>query len=134
LDLHPGLAHSGRSYDPSREAELWSLTRVLEHLAGYVVRRKVDPQGKIRVYNNQRHVGRERIGEMVWVSLDPVERRWVVADESGREFRRVDATELTEEAIRGQRMTYRTVTRPAPMTQAVLLDRPDAQPPVSQAQ
>jgi hypothetical protein len=64
-DLHPGLAHSGRPYDPSREAELWSPGRVLDHLANYVVRRKVDPQGKIRVYNNQRHVGRERIGQMV---------------------------------------------------------------------
>jgi hypothetical protein len=68
------------------------------------------------------------------VSLDPVERRWVVADESGSGFRRVEATEVTEEAIREQRMTYRTSTRPAPMAEAVLLDRPDAQPPVSEAQ
>jgi hypothetical protein len=53
-----------------------------------------------------------------------------VADESGQEFRRVDAT---EEAIRGQRMTYRPSTQPAPMTEAALLDRPDAKPPTGQA-
>jgi len=98
-----------------------------------VVRRKVDPQGKDRVYNNQRFVGRERAGQFVWVSLDPVERRWVIADESGREFRRVEATELTTEAVRGLHMVYRTQTRPSPQTDPVLLDRPDADDPPSGA-
>jgi hypothetical protein len=58
-ERYPGLAHSGRGYDPAREAEVWALARVLEDLAGYVVRRKVDPQGKVRVYNHPRFVGRE---------------------------------------------------------------------------
>ena len=91
----------------------------------------MDPQGKYRVYNNQRFVGRERAGQYVWVSLDPVERRWVIADESGREFRRVEATELTTEAVCELRMVYRTVTRPSPQTEPVLLDRPDADHPPS---
>jgi hypothetical protein len=102
---------------------------LLDHLAGYVVRRKVDPQGKYRGYNNQRFVGRERAGRYVWVSLDPVERRWVVADETGREFRRVEATELTTQAVCGLRMVYRTTTRPSPQTEPVLLDCPDADDP-----
>ena len=127
--VYPGLAHSGRAYDRTAEAEQWRLERVLDHLAGYVVRRKVDPQGKYRVSNNQRFVGRERAGQFVWVSLDPVERRWVVADESGREFRRVEATELTTEAVCRLRMVYRTLTRPSPQTEPVLLDRPDADAP-----
>ncbi len=128
-ERYPGLAHAGRPYDPAREPEAWSLARLLEHLTDYVVQRKVDPQGKIRVYNNQRFIGRQWIGKVMWVSLDPVERRWVVADESGREFRRVEASELTEEAIRGLRMTYRASTRPAAVTEAVGRDRPDARPP-----
>lgn len=127
--MYPGLAHSGRVFDPTTEAEEWRLERVLDHLAGYVVRRKVDPQGKYRMYNNQRFVGRERAGQFVWVSLDPIERRWVIADESGREFRRVEATELTAEAVCGLRMVYRTQTRPSPHTEPVLLDRPDADLP-----
>jgi len=126
---YPGLTHSGRGYDPTADADEWRLERVLEHLAGYVVRRKVDPQGKYRVSNNQRFVGRERAGQFVWVSLDPLERRWVIADESGREFRRVDATELTAELVRGLRMVYRTQTRPSPRTDPALLDRPDADGP-----
>lgn len=127
--MYPGLAYSGRVYDPAVEVEEWRLERVLEHLAGYVVRRKVDPQGKYRVYNNQRFVGRERAEQFVWVSLDPIERRWVIADESGREFRRVEANELTAEAVCGLRMVYRTQTRPSPQTEPVLLDRPDADGP-----
>lgn len=132
--VYPGLAHSGRAYDPATEAAEWQLERVLDHLAGYVVRRKVDPQGKYRVYNNQRFVGRERAGQFVWVSLDPVERRWVIADESGREFRRVEATELTTEAVCGLRMVYRTTTRPSPQTEPVRLDRPDADGPSAGAE
>ena len=131
-ELYPSLTQAGRPYDPAREAEAWQLTRVVDHLTGYVVQRKVDPQGKIRLYNNQRHVGHDHVGQLVWVSLDPLERRWVVTDEAGHEFRRVEATELTAEAVHELRMVYRSTTRPAPMTEPVLCQRPDAVPPEQQ--
>jgi hypothetical protein len=119
LRAHPGLAHSGRAYDASREEELWDLERLTTHLAGYALRRKVDGQGKISIYNTQRFIGRERKGEWVWVTFDPVERRWVVADERGQEIRRVDAPEVSREAVIGMRMCYRVPCRPAPSAQPV---------------
>ncbi len=54
----------------------------------------------------------------------------MVADEAGREFRRVEATELTADAVRGLAMVYRSQTRPAPQSDPVVLDRPDADRPI----
>jgi hypothetical protein len=128
MAAHPGLAHSGRAYKRSREEALWDLQRVANHLAQYVIRRKVDPQGKIRVYNTPRSVGRDRIGQWVWVSLDPEERRWVVADERGLEIRRVDAPEVSREAVMGLKMCYRLPCRPAPSAEPVARDEPAKSP------
>jgi transposase InsO family protein len=112
LAAFPTLAHSGRLYALSDEEVLWELERVTEELSRYVIRRKVDPQGKIRVYNTPRSVGRDRIGQWVWVSLDAEERRWVIADERGLEIRRVEAPEVSREAVMGVKMCYRTPGRP----------------------
>lgn len=114
LATHPELAHSPRHYARQDEGSLWQLDRVVEHLSEYVIRRKVDPQGKIRVYNTPRSVGRDRGGRWVWVSLDAEERRWVIADERGLEIRRVEAPEVSREAIMGLKMCYRLPSRPAP--------------------
>jgi hypothetical protein len=114
LDAHPGLAHSGRLYEPRAEAATWDVRRLRDHLAEYVIRRKVDPQGKIRVYNTPRFIGREWVGRFVWVTFDPEESVWVVQAERGQELRRVPAPEVTAEVIRDLRMTYRTPGRPAP--------------------
>jgi hypothetical protein len=112
LAAYPTLAHSGRPYALSDEDGLWELERVTEELSQYVIRRKVDPQGKIRVYNTQRSVGRDRVGQWVWVSLDAEERRWVIADERGLEIRRVEAPEVSRDAVRGLKMCYRIPSRP----------------------
>jgi hypothetical protein len=117
--LYPGLAHSGRPYSLEGEDRLWDLQRVVEHLSEYVIRRKVDPQGKIRVYNTPRSVGRDRIGQWVWVGLDAEERRWVIADERGLEIRRVEAPEVSRQAIMGLKMCYRLPSRPAPSAEPV---------------
>jgi hypothetical protein len=114
IELYSGLAHSGRPYSLEAEDRLWDLQRVVEHLSEYVIRRKVDSQGKIRVYNTQRSVGRDRVGQWVWVSLDAEESRWVIADDRGLEIRRVEAPELSREAVRGLKMCYRQPCRPAP--------------------
>lgn len=121
LDAHPGLAHSGRAYDPHAEAALWDGRRLRDHLAEYVIRRKVDPQGKIRVYNTPRFIGREWIGRFVWVVFDPEESVWVVSAEDGREVRRAPAPEVTAEVVRDLRMTYRTPGRPAPCVEPVAI-------------
>jgi hypothetical protein len=111
LEAYPDLAHARRPYTLSDEDGLWELERLTEKLLQYVIRRKVDPQGKFRVYNTPRSVGRERVGQWVWVSLDPEETRWVIADERGLEIRRVEAPEVSREAVMGLKMCYRLPSR-----------------------
>jgi hypothetical protein len=119
---YPELAHSGRPYDSIREEAMWDLTRLTEHLAEYAIRRKVDSQGKISVYNTQRFVGREFTGRMVWVTFDPVEVQWLVSDETGHQLRRVPAPEVSRDAVIGMRMMYRLPCRPAPRADPVARD------------
>jgi hypothetical protein len=110
----PGLAHSGRAYRPEAEASLWDLERVKAHLAQYVVRRKVDPLGKVSVYNRPRPVSRAWIGKGVNVGFDAQECCWVATADDGEELRRIPAPEVSREAVMGLRMCYRLPCRAAP--------------------
>jgi len=126
--VYPGLAHSGRAYSEEQEKDIWDLNRVAEHLAQFVLRRKVDGQGKISVYNTQRFIGRDRKGQSVYVTFDPVEMRWVVCDEQGTEIRRCDAPEVSREAIIGLRMCYAVPCRPAAYAEPVGRGQPATAP------
>jgi hypothetical protein len=110
----PGLAHSGRAYRLDLEDSLWDLERVKNHLAQYVVRRKVDPLGKVSLYNRPRPVGRAWIGQVVNVGFDAEDGCWVVTADDGQELRRIEAPEVSREAVIGLRMCYRLPCRPAP--------------------
>jgi len=115
----PALAHSGRPYRRDREDDLWNLDRVKSHLAQYVVRRKVDPLGKVSIYNRPRPVGRAWIGKVVNVGFDAEDCSWVVTADDGQELRRIEASEVNQEAVRALRMCYRVPCRPAPRVDAV---------------
>jgi hypothetical protein len=110
----PGLAHSGRAYRLELEDALWDLERVKRHLTQYVVRRKVDPLGKVSIYNRPRPVGRAWIGQVANVGFDAEDGSWVVTADDGQELRRIEAPEVSREAVRGLRMCYRLPCRPAP--------------------
>ncbi len=99
LDAYPGLEHSGRAYRPEAEASQWELGRVLEHLAGYVVVRRVDGSGTVSLYNRNRYVGKALKGRDIYISLDPVEVQWVYAGPDGVCYHRQAADELTAERI-----------------------------------
>jgi hypothetical protein len=100
LAAFPGLAHSGRRYSRWWEARHWDLDRVLEWLSGHTVPRRVDVNGKVSVYDRCHWVGRQHIGQPVWVRLDPDTKEWVIMDEEGSVWKRVAAAELTTERIR----------------------------------
>jgi hypothetical protein len=51
MELYPGLKHSGRRYRHGSEARLWRLERVLEHLTGYAVSRRINPKGMVSIYD-----------------------------------------------------------------------------------
>jgi hypothetical protein len=120
----PDLARSDPKAWRRRE---WSLTLVLEHLAEYVLVRRIDKVGKIGVYGRDLYVGKAVIGQNVFVTLDPIEKEWTVSTADGAPLRRCLADELNAADIRalalnrrGTRLAGKTVRPP---TQAKLPGR-----------
>ena len=99
LEAHPGLAHSGRQYSAAWERRRWDLGRALEHLAGFVVPRRVDSAGMAPVYDRGYYVGKARAGQTLWLLLDPGRRAWWFADAAGNQVREVPAAQLTRRRI-----------------------------------
>jgi hypothetical protein len=106
-EVYPQLAHSGRRYSPEGEERLWSLERVLTHLAGCAVPRRVDSSGKVSLYNRNYYVGALHKGKELYVQFDPQQREWLFADSEGRQLRRQSALEISRENIVGLRVTHR---------------------------
>ena len=104
-DVYPQLGQAQRPYRPAGEGRRWSLTPVLDYLAGLSVRRKVDGQGKVSLYNRPLGVGMRQAGRPVWLHLDAQERAWVVADEDGRQLRVQPADWLTRDNVRTLQVT-----------------------------
>jgi hypothetical protein len=96
---YPQLAHSGRAYGLSWEARHWNLQRVLDGLAEYAVRRRVDQRGQVSLYERAHYVGIAYRGQEVYATVDAVTREWVFQDEHGQEVKRQPASELTRARI-----------------------------------
>jgi hypothetical protein len=105
LEVFPGLVHSGRPYDPAREAQLWDWSRVAAHLSACVVARRVDRSGMVSLYNRSRYVGKIHEGKHIYVMYDPGLKEWVFADRDGRQLRRQPAEELSRERVLGLDVT-----------------------------
>src|SRR5262249_58025385 len=67
----PQLRHSGRGYTAAGERRRWRWQRVLAHLGGYAVVRRVDGWGKVSLYDRLRYVGVGQAGRQVTVLFDP---------------------------------------------------------------
>jgi hypothetical protein len=105
--VYPGLVHSGRFYSIRQEEQHWDATRVYAVLARRAVKRQVDCNGSVSVYNRGRYVGKHHISKTVWVSLDPMGPTWVIADVKGCQLRTHAAEELSAERIRSLTVTHR---------------------------
>jgi transposase InsO family protein len=103
----PGLRHSGRPYQPAWERRHWDHRRVLEHLAGYVVPRRVDKNGDVSLYHRPHYVGSMHRGKALYVMVDPQRVEWVFVDRDGRQLRSQPADELHARRIRGLTVTNR---------------------------
>jgi hypothetical protein len=99
LEAYPELKHSGRPYSRAWERSQWSLERVLTHLAGYAVPRKVDKAGTVSLYNQNYYVGKLHVGKLVYVMLDPQRCEWVFADDKGQQLRTQPAEQLSRPRI-----------------------------------
>ena len=84
---YPELAHSGRVYQRANEKKLWQLDRVLSYLEQRPLQRRVDPRGKVSVYNRPLMVGVRLAGHQVWLQLDAEQIAWIIADARGCQLR-----------------------------------------------
>jgi len=96
----PGLRHSGRPYSGAWERRHWHHRRVLRHLAGYAVPRRVDENGNVSLYHRPHYVGSAHRSKRVYVMVDPVRVQWVFTDVEGRQLRVQPADELHAKRIR----------------------------------
>ena len=103
----PGLKHAERRYSQAWERHHWEHRRVLEHLAGYVVPRRVDKNGDVSLYHRPHYVGCMHRGKHIYVMVDPERVEWVFADQRGRQLRSQPAEELQAQRIRGLTVTNR---------------------------
>ena len=97
---YPELAHSGRSYETAREAQMWDIKRVHYRLSQGIWARKVDKVGYISLYNYAYSVGRPYQGQTVYVQFDGETGEWVVRDGQGNEIKRFQARGIETDAIR----------------------------------
>ena len=102
---HPGLAYSGRSYTAAWENSHWNLQRVLDHLADYVVTRRVGPAGHVSIYNRHYYVGVVHRRQFAQIMLDKETLSWLVLDENGHLFNRLPVKEISEKTIRRLEVT-----------------------------
>jgi len=103
----PGLAHSGRPYDATQEAAVWEWSRVADHLATYVVVRRVDSKGMVSLYNRGHYVGQIHRGKDVYVMYDPNRTEWLFADREGRQLRSQPADQLSPQRVMDLDVTHR---------------------------
>jgi len=111
-EAYPDLQHSGRCYDAAWEKQHWSLDRVVDYLADYVVSRRVDRAGLVSIYNRNYYVGKHYQGQPLQVFLDPTTLHWVFADAEGRELRTHPAEQISRERIVGLQVTNRRLRKP----------------------
>ena len=107
MAFYPGLAHSGRPFDPARESTDWQWSRVAEHLSNYVAERRVDGAGLVSLYGRGHYVGKVHQGKTVHVTFDPRACEWIIADRDGRQLSRRPANELTAERVMQMDVTCR---------------------------
>jgi len=105
LQAYPGLKHSGKHYTRAWENSHWDIERVMEHLATYVVTRRIDRAGHMSIYNRVYCMGAIHGNKWALVMFDPEERIWLVNDQDGHLLNRLPVKEMTEENIRNLAVT-----------------------------
>jgi hypothetical protein len=112
MEAYPDLRHSGRPYDPEREAAQWDLARVDQVLSAGVYYRRANARGAIWLYGMGRSLGRAHRGKEVCVRFDPTLRQWVVSDQEGQELKRLAADELSRPRILSLTVGHKRPDRP----------------------
>lgn len=109
LAAFPGLAHSGRPYDPAREAAPWDVRRVWRWLGPRIWTRRVDQVGRISLAGRALGVGKAHARTDVTVRLVVFRGapRWTVRAADGTLLRHHPAPDLGRARIRARDVTHR---------------------------
>jgi transposase InsO family protein len=99
MEAYPQLKSSRRHYDLAWQAKHWSMKKVLDHLSGYLVTRRVDNGGTISIYNRNYYVGKHHKRKEVFVYIDPLEVTWVCSSAEGEQLRTFPADQISKERI-----------------------------------
>lgn len=109
LAAYPALAHSGRPYDPAREARQWDARRVWTWVGERVLTRRVDKVGHLSLAGRALGVGKAHARTDVTVRLEVRGGRptWVIRAADGTVLRQHPAPELGRKRIRALDVTHR---------------------------
>lgn len=80
LIAHPQLRLQSRPYQLDREFDLFNLQYVADHLATYLLERKVNVSGQVSLGGTSYYVGSKYRGLTVQVQFDAVAHEWLFAD------------------------------------------------------
>jgi transposase len=75
-ERYPDLWYPGRAYWAGYERYNWDWEAALACLARREVRRKVNGQGQVSLYDHHHRVGKQHAGQVAEVRFDPQEQRW----------------------------------------------------------
>jgi transposase InsO family protein len=105
-ERYPDLLSSGRGYAPGWEKACWELELALNCLGGCPVRRKVNKQGQISLYDHHHRVGQQYAEQVAEVRFDVASLQWrflVGEQQAGRST----ATHISQERIVGLQLGSR---------------------------
>ena len=100
LAAHPHLRRPASDW----RRRPWSLHRVLEHLADYVLPRRVDRVGNVSIYGRNVYLGKRAVERTTFVTLDPESKEWIIEGTDGSTIARKPAVELTAATIKRLRL------------------------------
>ena len=78
-----------------------------QHLATYVVTRKVDSTGQVSLYSRGHYVGVIHRRKEVYVMYDPNRNEWVISDRDGNQLRSLPADWLSRQSVMDLEVTHR---------------------------
>ena len=91
LEVFPELKTNPQKYDP----EQVNLQLLFEFLATGQWARKVSSAGCVRIFGKQKYAGEKYQGQIIYITFDPLAKRWRLQDHNGTEFKAIPETNLS---------------------------------------
>ncbi|MFN8374369.1 MAG: hypothetical protein U0694_16020 [Anaerolineae bacterium] len=104
---YPQLEENTRRYQPDQDETQWCRGRVIQYLAQFHFRRKVEINGRVTLFANSYSLGVAHARQYIHITFDPTTNEWVFTDDYQRLLRRHKTKEITYEQISQLRLAKR---------------------------